>query len=604
VSKTPAICFFYFKPAAKKKGFSQCKRKWNSKGKNCERPEKGMSWKWFSAGCALLTACLLGVAAYQDKEALDRTWTRGSEKLVFSKQANPGLEVQGREKIRLEDYAQKLNAKLEQPQWEPVQAESVFTVSGSIEKTENLAVPYLWVHIEYQGKPKQGLPKTLDEYIPVENGRFGKNLRLFQGKGDYRVYLRLPDREEKEYFYLMAAFTVRNASDTLARDVAYSIQAREAGLKLSSPQSGYVRSDQAVRIRGEVKKSVKKLLVQLKKGNQSWERVIRVTDGKFQERIPLLFGQGVHQLEVLVPDREKWGSFREGATLYVEHTKNIEREPVAYTDLYAQRGIRLETPVASGDTAGLSYRVAGRIDATAPYAKETTHLIVKTKKEGEEATYFLPVNNFRFDDRIWLRFGPGKYEVNLYVPEITTEKRDYFRFFKVARFEVNSSAKQDLRYLLPSRGIESDSAEIQNRSGQLVNGASTPREKAKAIYDYVAKNMTYDMEKYRKNEFHWSDSAIKSLRTKKGICQDYVFLTIALLRSAGLPARFVEGKAGGQRHAWVEVRVDGRWLVMDPTWGSGYITKEGTFQKRYDSRYFDPPSSLLDKTHRRTGIVY
>ena len=167
---------------------------------------------------------------------------------------------------------------------------------------------------------------------------------------------------------------------------------------------------------------------------------------------------------------------------------------------------------------------------------------------------------------------------------------------------MNSSAKQDLRYLLPSRGIESDSAEIQNRSGQLVNGFHTAG-KGEGDDGSRCKNMTYDMEKYRKNEFHWSDSAIKSLRTKKGICQDYVFLTIALLRSAGLPARFVEG-SGGQRHAWVEVRVDGRWLVMDPTWGSGYITKEGTFQKRYDSRYFDPPSSLLDKTHRRTGIVY
>ena len=562
-----------------------------------------MSWKWFSTGCALLTVCLLGINAFQDQGSLD-TSIPGSEKLVFSKQANPETEEKNKEEIRLEDYAQNLNARLEKPRFEPVQAESVFTVSGTVEKTESLAVPYIWAEIEYQGESRRGLPRTMDEYIPVENGRFEKDLRLFQGKGAYRVFLRLPDREEKEYFYLMTAFTVHNTSDALARDVSYSIQAREAQLKLTSPEEGYVQSDQAVWIRGEVKKSVDKLLVQLKKGNKSWKREIRVTDGKFQERVPLLFGQGVHQVDVMVPDREKWGYFQEGARLYVEHTKNIEREPVTYTDLYAKRGIQLEAPVASGDVAGLSYRVAGRIDSSAPFAKETTHMIVKTKKGKEEATYFLPVKHFRFDDRIWLRFGPGKYEVNLYVPEITKEKRDYFRFFKVARFEVASSAEQDLRYLLPSRGIESENEEIQNQSRQLVKGASTSREKAKAIYDFVAKNMTYDMEKYRGNEFHWSDSALKSLRTKKGICQDYVFLTIALLRAADLPSRFVEGEAGGQRHAWVEVRVDGRWLVMDPTWGSGYITKEGTFQKRYDSRYFDPPSSLLDKTHRRTGVVY
>lgn len=565
---------------------------------------RSMSWKWFSTGCALLTVCLLGIAAFQDKESLDQTLTQGSEKLVFSKQANLETEDKNKKEIKLEDYAQKLNAKLEKPQFEPVQAESVFTVSGTIEKTESLAVPYIWVQIEYQGEPKQGLPKTMDEYIPVENGRFEKKLQLFQGKGAYRVFLRLPDREKKEYFYLMTAFTVHNTSDTLVRDISYSIQAQEEKLKLTSPKTGYVQSDQAVWIRGEVKKSVERLLVQLKKGNKTWKREVRVTDGEFQERIPLLFGQGMHQVDVMVPDREKRGYFQEGARLYIKHTKNIEREPIAYTDLYAKRGVQLEAPVASGDVAGLSYRVSGQIDSSAPYAKETTHMIVKIKKGKEEATYFLPVNQFRFDDQIWLRFGPGKYEVNLYVPEITKEKRDYFRFFKVARFEVTSSAEQDLRYLLPSRGIESDSAVIQNKSKQLVKGASTPREKAKAIYDYVAKNMTYDMEKYRENEFHWSDSALKSLRTKKGICQDYVFLTIALLRAADLPSRFVEGEAGGQRHAWVEVQVDGRWLVMDPTWGSGYITKEGTFQKRYDSRYFDPPSSLLDKTHRRTGVVY
>ena len=41
-------------------------------------------------------------------------------------------------------------------------------------------------------------------------------------------------------------------------------------------------------------------------------------------------------------------------------------------------------------------------------------------------------------------------------------------------------------------------------------------------------------------------------------------------------ARFVEGRAGGGvfpgRHAWVEAKIDGSWLTMDPTWASGYLT--------------------------------
>jgi transglutaminase-like putative cysteine protease len=62
----------------------------------------------------------------------------------------------------------------------------------------------------------------------------------------------------------------------------------------------------------------------------------------------------------------------------------------------------------------------------------------------------------------------------------------------------------------------------------------------------------------------------------QGVCQDIAHLTVALLREAGLPARYVSGylhprpEAGigqvtaGQSHAWVEYWV-GSWLAADPT---------------------------------------
>ncbi|MRG28322.1 transglutaminase domain-containing protein, partial [Laceyella tengchongensis] len=135
-------------------------------------------------------------------------------------------------------------------------------------------------------------------------------------------------------------------------------------------------------------------------------------------------------------------------------------------------------------------------------------------------------------------------------------------------------------------------------------GKLTDRAKARAIYTYVAKNMTYDMDKFRNNRFSWNDSAIKSLSTRKGVCQDYVFLTLALLRSLDIPSRFVEGEAGGQRHAWVEAKLNGRWVTMDPTWGSGHITPDGRFVKRLDMQYFDPLPDEFKRTHKRTGVSY
>ncbi|WP_240415501.1 transglutaminase family protein [Paenibacillus periandrae] len=69
-----------------------------------------------------------------------------------------------------------------------------------------------------------------------------------------------------------------------------------------------------------------------------------------------------------------------------------------------------------------------------------------------------------------------------------------------------------------------------------------------------------------------------TLRLRRGVCQDYTHLMIAVCRSIGVPARYVSGYhfvgdlQGGSAdfeqasHAWVEVHVPGTgWLGFDPT---------------------------------------
>jgi transglutaminase-like putative cysteine protease len=65
----------------------------------------------------------------------------------------------------------------------------------------------------------------------------------------------------------------------------------------------------------------------------------------------------------------------------------------------------------------------------------------------------------------------------------------------------------------------------------------------------------------------------------QGVCQDMAHVTVALLRAAGLPARYVSGylhpdtkavpgrTAVGQSHAWVEYWA-GSWTACDPTSGA------------------------------------
>ena len=120
------------------------------------------------------------------------------------------------------------------------------------------------------------------------------------------------------------------------------------------------------------------------------------------------------------------------------------------------------------------------------------------------------MKNYRFEDAIPFRFGPGKYEVTLFVPDLKNKNRDFFRFYNVATFEVTSHVDKDYRHLLPSRGIQSNHPQIKQLAQRVTKGQQTDRQKAKAIFRYVATYMDYDMDKLRNDGFDWDDSALKS----------------------------------------------------------------------------------------------
>lgn len=62
-------------------------------------------------------------------------------------------------------------------------------------------------------------------------------------------------------------------------------------------------------------------------------------------------------------------------------------------------------------------------------------------------------------------------------------------------------------------------------------------------------------------------TAEETLAGKKGVCQDYAHIMLALCRMADIPSRYVVGMMQGEgySHAWVEVCADGEWHGMDPT---------------------------------------
>ncbi|MDA8196179.1 MAG: transglutaminase family protein [Actinomycetota bacterium] len=104
-----------------------------------------------------------------------------------------------------------------------------------------------------------------------------------------------------------------------------------------------------------------------------------------------------------------------------------------------------------------------------------------------------------------------------------------------------------------------------------VSSVETAEDRLSKVVEFVRENLHY-----RSGITMVSSSASEALDIGFGVCQDFAHVTIALLRSIGLPARYVSGylypnkdpevgeSSTGESHAWVEVFV-GEWIGIDPS---------------------------------------
>jgi transglutaminase-like putative cysteine protease len=121
-------------------------------------------------------------------------------------------------------------------------------------------------------------------------------------------------------------------------------------------------------------------------------------------------------------------------------------------------------------------------------------------------------------------------------------------------------------YTQPEKYIESDAEEILSLAAQLSEGTKDVCQQVRAFYDYVAENLEYVPDCTREDY-----GALKALKYKSGDCTEFADLLIALTRSAGIPAQFIEGivpDPGSEKHDWAQVYLPGAgWVTMEPTWG-------------------------------------
>lgn len=110
--------------------------------------------------------------------------------------------------------------------------------------------------------------------------------------------------------------------------------------------------------------------------------------------------------------------------------------------------------------------------------------------------------------------------------------------------------------------------EITKTANELVAGKTDWFEAIHEVANYVYENLTYD-----RNFISTQEKASWVMQNKKGVCDEYTALFIALVRSLGIPARYVSGVAYTNieknfgNHAWAEVYDGKEWIPFDTTFG-------------------------------------
>ena len=120
-------------------------------------------------------------------------------------------------------------------------------------------------------------------------------------------------------------------------------------------------------------------------------------------------------------------------------------------------------------------------------------------------------------------------------------------------------------------------AQLENQAAKIIDKCSgySDYNKVKYIYEYLCKNTSYGGAR--------AGSSYGPIVDGAGTCLGYAKATFYLLSKAGLDVVYDVGK-DEEMHAWVKVKIGGKWYNVDTTWGdpNGNSTKINPSYLNYD----------------------
>jgi len=146
----------------------------------------------------------------------------------------------------------------------------------------------------------------------------------------------------------------------------------------------------------------------------------------------------------------------------------------------------------------------------------------------------------------------------------------------------------------------------------LTNKLHSDKEKARAVYIWIAHNIHYDLILADSLFRYESTNSLLTevIEKRRGICQHYAELFNAMCEVAGVKSfvitgytRQASGVVSNIGHAWNAVQVDSSFYLVDATWASGYKRGNRYYNEFRDDYFFIEPKEFI-KTHMPFDVIW
>ncbi len=177
----------------------------------------------------------------------------------------------------------------------------------------------------------------------------------------------------------------------------------------------------------------------------------------------------------------------------------------------------------------------------------------------------------------WKR--PSDQKLSASINSVVESRRWQPEINEKVAFPISQLDPALITYTKPSPMIDSDNPYISQLASQIANGEDDLYVVVFKVANWTKNNIDYNLSTLDSNV---SLPASGVLERKQGVCGDLTDVFIAMLRSLGIPARFVTGIAYTDSplfpdkwgvHGWAEVYFPGYgWVPFDVTYGEfGYL---------------------------------